>query len=169
MRPKEHYPGNHVLASMREWLSISSYFLGATTAVGCAMLALIQLHEPAAALLSDLPKSEGKSPRIEAWRSRLQEEKLYAARRAAQEAEEAGRFKTLFASAKSFPRVEIEAPPAARPKPVKVVVRQRKRPKASSYAKLRRGNSALAYGEMPDRAKFDEIFMPLRDSSRDGS
>jgi hypothetical protein len=72
-----------------------------------------KLHEPAAALLSDLPTSEGKSPRIDAWKSRLQEEKLYAARRAAQAAEEAGRVKTLIASAKSFPRVEAQS--AARP------------------------------------------------------
>jgi hypothetical protein len=140
------------------------------------MAMLLLLREPLVAVAGDLHSPGSKSPRIQVWKARLEEEAIYAARRVDQDAEEASRIKQLFAPAKSFRHFAVEAESIRQPA-LQKEVRQRKTKTARSYMN-RKGNSAtnrkgvtsaLAYGETPNHARFDTIFAPLRDSSRDGS
>jgi hypothetical protein len=141
------------------------------------MATLILLQDPLVAMSGDLHSPGSKSPRIQAWKARLEEEKIYAARRASQDAEEASRVKQIFASAKSFRHFAVEAesirqpalPKEARQRKTKIARSSMHRKSSNSATNHKEARSALAYGETLNQTRFDTIFAPLRDSSRDGS
>lgn len=142
-----------------------SYVAALALLMGSVALAVILLTPADAPTQPQAQAMEQKlssSPRIAAWQERLAEEKVYAERQVARDAEEKARWAAI-----SKPRIASQvAVNDPRSRELEDRERARAQREALRRAQLEyaRQNDPFAYAPAPSRPRYNYIFSTMRDS-----
>ena len=161
--------GAGVLSFMRTTLgTFFSYVAAVALLVGSVALAVILLTPADATTQPQAQVTEQKlssSPRIAAWQERIAEEKVYAERAAARDAEEKAKWAAL-AKARITPQVADDDPRSR-----ELEDRERARARQAQREMMRRAqleyarqNDPFAYAPAPSRPRYNYIFSTVRDT-----
>jgi hypothetical protein len=150
---------------MRTIGTLLSYVLAIAIVVGGVALA-VSLLTPVAATQHSAAVGLSSSPRIAAWQERMAEEKVYAERQVARDAEEKARWAAI-SKARTTPQVAAEEP-----RPRDLEDRERARARQAQREAMRRAqrenarrNDAFAYApQVWNGPQYNSIFSSMRES-----
>jgi hypothetical protein len=156
---------------MRTLGTLLSYVAGVAAVAGAAVLAVNFLTPVAATTQQGAEVNLSSSPRIAAWQERIAEEKVYAERAAARDAEEKARWAAL--GKPPMTQVVKEEPPSR-----DVDDRERARAEKAQRDAIRRAQQAYAqqtaenpfafgarsYAPEPSHPRYNYVFSTMRES-----
>jgi hypothetical protein len=151
---------------MRTIGTLFSYVLAIALVVGGVALAVSLLTPVAATTQQDAAGGLSSSPRIAAWQERMAEEKVYAERQVARDAEEKARWAAI-SKARATPQLAAEEP-----RPRDLDDRERTRARQAQREAMRRAqrenarrNDAFAYAPQAwSGPQYNSIFSSMRES-----